>query len=133
MSEFVKGFKGIESRSIDGTDFILSSNTIKECLDIIRKERRPILIHAKVPLLNHHTSGVRKEWYRDDLEESAKRDPIPRLRNQLIIAGVDASSIKEIEERATAQVKQDYDKALLEEDPRPEDLFTHEFAPTPVT
>lgn len=133
MSEFVKGFKGIESRSIDGTDFILSYNTIKECLDIIRKERRPMLIHAKVPLLNHHTSGVRKEWYRDDLEESAKRDPIPRLRNQLIIAGVDASSIKEIEERATAQVKQDYDKALLEEDPRPEDLFTHEFAPTPVT
>ena len=23
---------------------------------------------AKVPLLNHHTSGVRMEWYRDDLD-----------------------------------------------------------------
>lgn len=133
MSEFIKGFKGIESRSIDGTDFILSYNTVRECLDIIRRERRPMLIHAKVPLLNHHTSGVRKEWYRDDLEEAGKRDPLPRLRNQLIIAGVDATSIKEIENRAADKVKSDYEKALLEEDPRPEDLFTHEFAPTPIT
>ena len=27
------------------------------------------MIHAKVPLLGHHTSGVRREWYRDDLED----------------------------------------------------------------
>lgn len=133
MSEFVRGFKGIESKSIDGTDFILSYNAIKECLEYIRKERKPFLLHAKVPLLNHHTSGVRKEWYRDDLAEAEKRDPLPRLRNQLIIAGVDASEIKNMEENAKKLVESDYQKALLEEDPRPEDLFTHEFAPTPVT
>lgn len=133
ITEFAKGFKGLETRTIDGTDFILSYNTIKECLETIRAERRPMLIHAKVPLLNHHTSGVRKEWYRDDLAEAEKRDPLPRLRNQLIIAGVDAIQIKEIEERAKRKVEEDYEAALLEEDPRPEDLFNHEFAPTPVT
>lgn len=133
VSEYAKGFKGLETRSIDGTDFIKSYNTVKECLDIIRKERRPMLLHAKVPLLNHHTSGVRKEWYRDDLEEAAKRDPLPRLRNQLIIAGVDASEIKMIEEHAAQLVEADYQKALLEEDPRPEDLLLHDFAPTPIT
>jgi 2-oxoisovalerate dehydrogenase E1 component len=133
MSEFIKGFKGIESKSIDGTDFILSYNTIKEFIETIRKERRPMLIHAKVPLLNHHTSGVRKEWYRDDLLEAQKKDPLPRLRNQLIIAGVDAEEIKQIESDAAANVQNDYERALNEEDPRPEDLFNHEFAPTPVT
>lgn len=133
VSEYAKGFKGLETRSIDGTDFIKSYNTVKECLEIIRKERRPILLHAKVPLLNHHTSGVRKEWYRDDLEEASKRDPLPRLRNQLIIAGVDASEIKAIEEQAAQLVEADYQKALLEEDPRPEDLLFHDFAPTPIT
>jgi 2-oxoisovalerate dehydrogenase E1 component len=133
ITEFAKGFNGLETRTIDGTDFILSFNTVQECLDIIRAERRPMLIHAKVPLLNHHTSGVRKEWYRHDLEESAKRDPLPRLRNQLIIAGVDADEIKAIEEEARTLVDSDYQKALKEEDPRPEDLETHEFAPTPVT
>lgn len=132
ITEFAKGFKGLETRTIDGTDFILSFNTVQECLDIIRTERRPMLIHAKVPLLNHHTSGVRKEWYRHDLEESAKRDPLPRLRNQLIIAGVDAGEIKQIEDEARSLVESDYQRALLEEDPRPEDLETHEFAPTPV-
>ncbi|MCC6372845.1 MAG: tungsten formylmethanofuran dehydrogenase [Bacteroidia bacterium] len=133
MAEYAKGFKGLEVKSIDGTDFVLSYNTIKECLDTIRKERRPVLLHAKVPLLNHHTSGVRKEWYRDDLAEAEKRDPLPRLRNQMIIAGVTAVEIKEIEEQAKNKVESDYQKALTEEDPRPEDLFTHEFAPTPVT
>ncbi|PBQ30780.1 tungsten formylmethanofuran dehydrogenase [Sphingobacteriaceae bacterium] len=133
MSDFAKGFKGLETKTIDGTDFILSYNTVKDCLDIIRNERRPMLIHAKVPLLNHHTSGVRKEWYRDDLAEAEKKDPLPRLRNQLIIAGTDALEIKKMEEEAKQLVENDYQKALLEEDPRPEDLFDHEFAPTPVT
>jgi 2-oxoisovalerate dehydrogenase E1 component len=133
MTEFSKGFKGLETRTIDGTDFILSYNIIKECIDIIRNERRPMLIHAKVPLLNHHTSGVRKEWYRDDLQEAEKRDPLPRLRNQLIIGGIEASEIKNIEEYASRLVAEEYKKALLEEDPKPEDLFLHEFAPTPVT
>ncbi len=133
ITEYAKGFKGLETRTIDGTDFILSYNTVNECLDTIRKERRPMLIHAKVPLLNHHTSGVRKEWYRHDLEEAAKKDPLPRLRNQLIIAGVDAIEIKRIEDEAVIFVEAEYQKALLEEDPRPEDLFLHDFAPTPIT
>ncbi len=133
ITEFAKGFKGLETRTIDGTDFIASYNTVKECLDIIRAERRPMLVHAKVPLLNHHTSGVRKEWYRDDLLEAEKRDPLPRLRNQLIIAGLDALEIKTTEEKARQLVEADYQKALAEEDPQPEDLFKHEFAPTPVT
>lgn len=133
ISEFAKGFKGLEIRTIDGTDFITSYNTVKECIDLIRSQRRPVLLHAKVPLLNHHTSGVRKEWYRDDLGEAEKRDPLPRLRNQLIIAGIDASEIKTIEERSRKLVEEDYQKALKEEDPLPEDLFSHEFAPTPIT
>ena len=50
----------------------------------MRKERRPFLVHARVPLLNHHTSGVRKEWYRDDLEEHQSRDPGPGSRDVLL-------------------------------------------------
>lgn len=133
ISDYAKGFKGLETRTIDGTDFILSYKTIHECIGIIRKERRPMLVHAKVPLLNHHTSGVRKEWYRDDLEEATKRDPLPRLRNQLIINGVEAAELKNIEEQAQQFVEAEYQRALLEEDPRPEDLLLHDFAPTPIT
>ena len=133
ITEFSKGFKGLETKTIDGTDFILSYTIVKECINTIRTERRPMLIHAKVPLLNHHTSGVRKEWYRDDLSESEKRDPLPRLRNQLIVSGIDSDELKLIELNAKKIVENDYQKAILEEEPLPEDLFLHEFAPTPIT
>ncbi|HEX7414654.1 MAG TPA: transketolase C-terminal domain-containing protein, partial [Bacteroidia bacterium] len=39
----------------------------------------------------------------------------------------------QIEEATIDLVKADYEKAILAEDPRPEDLFTHDFAPTPIT
>ncbi len=131
-TEYAKGFKGLETRSIDGTDFILSYQTIKEVLDKIRKERRPFLIHARVPLLNHHTSGVRKEWYRGDLEEAAKRDPLPKLKNRLIVEGVNPQEIQDLETSIVEEVKAAYELALKAEDPSPEDLFKHVFAPSPV-
>src|SRR4051812_16145458 len=115
-TEYAKGFKGLETRTIDGTDFEKSYNTLKEVIALIRKERRPFLIHAKVPLLNHHTSGVRKEWYRDDLEEAQKRDPFPRFKNQLIVAGFLTSELNETELLAKEKVERDYQKALEAED-----------------
>lgn len=132
-TEYAKGFKGLEVRTIDGTDFTRSYQTIEEVIALMRKERRPFLIHAKVPLLNHHTSGVRKEWYRDDLEEAAKRDPFPKLRLQLIAAGFDEKELKNIEASAIKKVAEEYEQALKAEDPKPEDLFSHDFAPTPIT
>ena len=99
----------------------------------IRKERRPFLVHAKVPLLNHHTSGVRMEWYRDDLEEAKSRDPYPVLKQQLLDAGFSEKEVSEIENSSKAKVQSDFKKALKAEDPKPEDLFTNDFAPTPIT
>lgn len=131
--DFAKGFPGLETRSIDGTDFVESYTTLQEVLDTIRKERRPFLVHAKVPLLNHHTSGVRKEWYRHDLKEAAQRDPYPRFRKSLEEMGVDASTLISIENAVRERVAADYQLALKAEDPRPEDLFEHDFAPTPIT
>ena len=133
ISDYAKGFKGLETRKIDGTDFILSYNTIKECLEIIRKERRPMLIHATVPLLNHHTSGVRKEWYRDDLEEAAKKDPLPKLRKQLIIHGTSEKEIVDLEKEVENYVWEEFNKALSAPDPEPEQATHYIFAPTPIT
>jgi len=93
ITGYAKGFHGIEVRTIDGSDFTSSFETIEEVIEIIRKERRPFIVHAHVPLLGHHTSGVRKEWYRDDLEEAATRDPYPKLRNKLIELGVELKEI----------------------------------------
>lgn len=132
-AEYAQGFKGIEVRSINGADFEESYLTLQEVFGKVREEQRPFLVHAKVPLLGHHTSGVRKEWYRDDLEEHAQRDPLPRFKKYLQELGVKEDLLENIEKEARAQVEQAYQQALAAEDPRPEDLFDYDFKPTPVT
>ena len=131
--EYAKGFHGIEAISIDGANFTESYEVLQKVIKTIRTERRPFLVHAKVPLLNHHTSGVRMEWYRDDLEEAQSRDPYPVLIQQLKDNGFSDVQISEIEQEAKTKVQADFDKAQLAEDPKPEDLFTNDFAPTPIT
>ncbi len=129
---YARGFHGIEVRNIEGNDFWESYLCIKEVLATIRKERRPFLVHAKVPLLNHHTSGVRMEWYRDDLAEHQARDPFPIFRRQLLEEGIREGTLKKIRGEVKKEVEADYQNALKAEDPRPEDLFTNDYAPTPV-
>jgi len=131
--EYAKGFKGLEAVTIDGTDFFSCYETLNRIIKSMRGNPRPFLVHATVPLLNHHTSGVRKEWYRDDLEEAALRDPLPRLRKEMLELGIAESDLLEMEASAHTTVRNDFEEALKAEDPHPEDLFLHEFAPTPVT
>ena len=131
--EFIQGFHGIESISIDGTDFLTCYETMQEAVKTIREERRPFLIHAKVPLLNHHTSGVRMEWYRDDLDEHRSRDPFPKMVTQMMEHGFTQEEIDNIQKQAKKKVAADYKKALSAPDPTPEDLFTHDYAPTEIT
>ncbi len=131
--EYAQGFKGLEAVTIDGTDFEESYNTLQDVISKIRTERRPFLIHAKVPLLNHHTSGVRMEFYRDDLEEARSRDPYPKIIKLLLDNDFNQNELDEIETEVKIQVKNALEKAFKAEDPKPEDLFTHDFAPTPIT
>ena len=133
ISEYAKGFKGIEVRSLDGTNFSECYNALNDVISIVRKERRPFIIHAKVPLLNHHTSGVRMEWYRDDLKEVIKEDPFPKLQKELLERGIEQKELEKILAEAKNLVEADYQRSLSEEDPKPEDLTNHIFAPTPIT
>ena len=132
-AQYAAGFHGLEAISIDGTDFEQSYKTIKEVLEKIRTQRRPFLIHAKVPLLNHHTSGVRMEFYRDDLKQARSEDPYPKMLALLLQQGITKAEIQTIESDIESRVKQALSSALAAEDPSAEDLFTHDFAPTPIT
>lgn len=133
--EFAQGFVGLEAVSIDGSDFIESWDVMRTVIRTVRRERRPFLVHAKVPLLNHHTSGVRKEWYRskENLAEHESRDPLPKLRRELTKIGIREDAIQAIEEEVHDLVRSDYQRALAMPEPTAADLFTHIFAPTPVT
>jgi 2-oxoisovalerate dehydrogenase E1 component len=131
--EYAAGFKGLERIRVDGSDFIESYNGLVKAFDFVRKERRPILVHATCPLLGHHTSGVRKEWYRgDNLIEQEKDDPIVKLEAYLLANGQSSTSLKKIQDRSRKKVQEDYERALSMPDPDPTDFDSHEFALTEI-
>ncbi len=131
--EYAAGFKGLERRQVDGSDFPASYTCLNEAIEFVRTTRGPILIHATCPLLGHHTSGVRKEWYRgDNLLQQEKNDPLPKLEKVLRERGIKKSKLEEIRKVAVATVNADYQQALQSADPDPDDFDSHEFAPTPV-
>lgn len=128
-----KAFPNIRVKSIDGTDFVQSYNTIKEILEHMRKSRTPWLLHCKVPLLGHHTSGVRKEWYRHDLEQAEKRDPLPKFKKQLQQFGFSEGTLNEVWDLAGKVVEEHYHRAMNADDPDPSSLTHFDYAPTPIT
>ena len=128
------GYPPIEVRKVDGTDLPACLALMEEVINLVREERRPFLIHATVPLLGHHTSGVRREFYRDDLDEAKQRDPLPRIEKYLTDANIlDTTSLALIKAEIDGDVNEAFDRARNAEEPVFEDLLHHRFAPTEVT
>lgn len=132
--EYAAGFKGLNRISIDGSDFIESYHSLKEIIRRIREGEGPWLVHARVPLLGHHTSGVRMEFYRDeaDLKKHEADDPIKKLQLHLLRTGIAEDELQNIEKQAKQSVEDDFEKAKLAAEPAPETVEQHVFAPTPV-
>ena len=132
-STLVMAFPGIECLLVEeGHDFFQCHEVVQKALSTIRTERRPMMIHAKVPLLGHHTSGVRREWYRDDLVEHGTRDPYLLFFKQLVESGFSEQDLLIIERKARDRVEADYIIAKDAPEPDPESIYDHIFAPTPV-
>lgn len=132
--EYAAGFKGMERMRVDGPDFVDSYKGIKKAIAYVRKNRGPVLVHARCPLLGHHTSGVRKEWYRgEDLDVHQQRDPIVKFEQWLRASGETEKTLSDIRKIAYDKVAHDYQQAIKAADPDVEDFDSHEFAPTPVT
>lgn len=133
--DFAAGFVGLNRMKVDGTDFEASFLAMEEAVNFVREERKPILVCASTVLIGHHTSGVRREFYRDeeDLGKHRQKDPGNILRKKLLEDGVDEELLKQIEKKARLQVESDFQKAIEAEDPKPETAENHVFAPTSIT
>lgn len=133
--EFAAGFKGLNRVQVDGSDFEASYTVMKEVFDFVRRERKPYLVHAQVPLLGHHTSGVRKEFYRteEDLARHSLQDPVPKLRQKLLERQVVENDILQVEREAAALIAKDFARAMAAPEPDPGTVEQHVFAPTPIT
>lgn len=133
--DFAAGFVGLNRMKVDGTDFEASFQAMKKAVDFVRTERKPMLVCASTVLIGHHTSGVRREFYRDedDLVKHRAKDPGNILRKRLLEEGTDEDLLKQIEKKARLEVEQAFQRAIAAEDPKPQSVEDHVFAPTPIT
>jgi 2-oxoisovalerate dehydrogenase E1 component len=101
----------------------------------VRSQPQPFLVHAKVPLLGHHTSGVRKEFYRteEDLNKHAEDDPFPKLKKRLLHLGIEEKDLNDIETIVNDAIAEQFEKATQASDPDVLKVEDHIFAPTQVT
>jgi 2-oxoisovalerate dehydrogenase E1 component len=132
--EYAAGFKGLNRMQCDGSDFMRSYEAMQQAFTYARTQRMPILVHAKVPLLGHHTSGVRKEFYRDreSLLRDGLYDPIPKLRLLLANVGFNEHEINEVENQAIHEVNEHFNTTLAADEPDVDSVEEHVFAPTPI-
>ncbi|HEU0065012.1 MAG TPA: thiamine pyrophosphate-dependent enzyme [Flavisolibacter sp.] len=132
--EYAEGFKGLNKIRVDGTDFIQSDDVMRKVINHVREHRKPWLVHAKVSLLNHHTSGVRKEFYRseEDLLKHGVNDPLKKM-HALIQQNISTEELNSLEREITASVKEDFQRAANAAEPLQEEVSEFIFAPTPVT
>jgi 2-oxoisovalerate dehydrogenase E1 component len=133
--EFAAGFKGMNAVEVDGSNFEASFKVMKDVCDTVRRERKPFLVHAMTPLLGHHTSGVRKEFYRSDrnMAKHMEHDPHSKLRNKLFNSGVSEHEVAMVEKEAATLIADDFARAVASPEPDPASVEDHIFAPTPVT
>ncbi|MEZ5046947.1 MAG: thiamine pyrophosphate-dependent enzyme [Chitinophagaceae bacterium] len=132
--EFIEGFKGIERLQVDGSDFEKSYECIENAIHYVRNERKPILVHAIVPLLGHHTSGVRKEWYRgeEDLAKHEQNNPVRKLKEKLISIGISIDELENIEKEERAFIKREFEEAVAAAEPLPSSVEDFVFVETPI-
>ena len=133
--DYAGGFPGLDRVRIDGSNFEESFDAMHRVVQYVRQQRMPYLVQAKVPLLGHHTSGVRKEFYRSqqDLEKHALNDPAPKLRQRLLTYGVDEQQLINLENEAKEEVSRQFQQAIQSPEPDPATVMDHVFVPTPVT
>jgi 2-oxoisovalerate dehydrogenase E1 component len=67
--DYIKGYGSIEVIKVEGNDFVQSYSAIQKVIKLIREERRPFLIYANVPLLNHRYTIPFELLKYDDLKE----------------------------------------------------------------
>lgn len=132
--QYGAGFPGMQRMRIDGSDFEESYRRMNDVIGYVRKWRTPFLVQAKVPLLGHHTSGVRKEFYRskEDLEKHSVNDPVTKLRSRLREMGMEEDRIEKIEEDAVEFAKNEFDRAVNAPEPDASTVRDHIFVPTPI-
>jgi 2-oxoisovalerate dehydrogenase E1 component len=110
-------FGNLLVRDGDGTDPVETARLLTECVEHARAGNGPALVHLTVPRLCSHSGPDNQRGYRTDAEiaEDFTRDPLPKLKRQLVPRTISAAAWREME----AEVQRDVDEGLRKARARP--------------
>jgi 2-oxoisovalerate dehydrogenase E1 component len=128
VSELVKGFAGLHTWTIDGTDYFEVRRAAKAVVSHVRAGVGPALIHATVTRPYSHSAADTQSKYRlpHELEWEAQNDPIERLEAALVAGGVlTADEAAEVRDEARRTVAEAAKAALARARPDPSTVLDH--------
>lgn len=100
----------------------------QEAADRARSGAGPSILWCELDRLGSHTSSDDHRVYRDldDIEEMQKRDPILKIKEELISEGLlTEEQFQAMHEDIVREVDADYQRAEKEEDPRADEVLAH--------
>jgi 2-oxoisovalerate dehydrogenase E1 component alpha subunit len=122
---------GIAGATVDGTDAPACFDACREAVARARRGEGPTLIDAKIWRINSHTSEDNQARYRsrEELEEAARHDPLPRFTGWLVDRGwISPQRAAEVQTACDQEASDAADWAEQQPDPLPEDALKNLFA-----
>jgi 2-oxoisovalerate dehydrogenase E1 component len=132
---YAQGFPGLKVFIVEeGHDYLSCVEAAEAALSYVRAGHGPAMLYAKVPLIGHHTSGVRREWYRsaEDLAQAYANDPRLHLRTYIEKNFPDVD-LAAIDAEVKAEIEKTFWEVVAAPDPEPASITQHVYAPTPIT
>lgn len=126
---------GIDAIEIDGTSFDEIYGKVPALVSGIRAGKGPVLIEARVPRLDAHSSSDDQRKYRssEELRRLTELDPLRKLEAQLLASGaLSAAQAEEIRQSIKSEVDAAADWADRQPEPDGADLLAHIYAESPI-
>jgi len=123
----LSSYENLKVIDADGTDPVIAWKAIQDAVRFIRTVGGPCLLRMQVPRLMGHTF-VDTQAYKSDEQrnEEAARDPIPKLKEYLLLQGIlDDTGWQTLENKVDDDLKQALEIANAIPDPEPATVLEH--------
>lgn len=120
---------GIPGFTVDGMDVVAVQDAMSEAVERARSGRGPTLVECETyRFVGHSRTDPMLYRPKEEMAEWKSRDPIPRLRNQMLEAGIATESdFLKIEDDVERELEDAVDFARKSPHPLPEDCLKHVF------
>ncbi len=123
VSDNYRGLADFEIVNVDGTDFVDCWRGMQKAIEYAKSGEGAAMVHAQCVRIGAHSNSDNQSLYRsaEEVAEAEKRDPLAKLRQQILDAGfADEGALGEIEVENEERLEADAEKAENAADPDPD-------------